>query len=174
MGGNLLYLTGMVDKRTLEKYERDAVTGDTTALLGAATQTVHWAAAVTPPAAGATALPAGSGAGLTEGLPPRTLFLPWGERRLGQLNVQHRGTEQGMVVGDQQGGVGHGASLPCGSYPHPLSAQTPNKNAPQPAAEGHLSLHLSGSRSGCRQGRITGWRFPGGQRGLLGSTRSRC
>ena len=24
MGGNLLYLTGMVDKRTMEKYERDA------------------------------------------------------------------------------------------------------------------------------------------------------
>lgn len=24
MGGNLLYLTGMVDKRTLEKYEKDA------------------------------------------------------------------------------------------------------------------------------------------------------
>lgn len=24
MGGNILYLTGMVDKRTLEKYEREA------------------------------------------------------------------------------------------------------------------------------------------------------
>ncbi|MDE1556651.1 MULTISPECIES: hypothetical protein, partial [Comamonas] len=46
----------------------------------------------------ATALPVGSGAGLTEGLPPRTLFLPWGERRLGQLNVQHRGTGKPWVA----------------------------------------------------------------------------
>lgn len=89
---------GLALRQFSQKYERDAVTGDTTALLGAATQTVHWAAAVTPPAAGATALPAGSGAGLTEGLPPRTLFLPWGERRLGQLNVQHRGTGKPWVA----------------------------------------------------------------------------
>ncbi len=42
---------GLALRQFSQKYERDAVTGNTTALLGAATQTVHWAAAVTPPAA---------------------------------------------------------------------------------------------------------------------------
>ena len=89
---------GLALRQFSQRYEREEVTGNTTALLGTATQTVHWnaapAAAEGEPAA-ATALPAGS-AQSTEST-NRTVFLPWGERRMGQLSVQHRGTGKPWV-----------------------------------------------------------------------------
>lgn len=71
-----------------QRFERDAVTGYTTAVLGAATQTVDWAKPAEPSAAHATAPHSAA----------HTLELPWGERRLGQLDVQHRGTGKPWVA----------------------------------------------------------------------------
>lgn len=80
---------GLALRQFSRRYERDAVTGNTTALLGTATQSVDWDAPVAP-AAVSQALPPGSA---TATAPPseRSVFLPWGERRMGQLNVQHQG-----------------------------------------------------------------------------------
>lgn len=87
---------GLALREFAQRFEREEVTGNTTALLGTATQTVHWN--VPPaPAAVTSAMPAGSAASV-ENLPDRTLFLPWGERRMGQLSVQHRGTGKPWVA----------------------------------------------------------------------------
>ena len=87
---------GLALREFSQRFEREEVTGNTTALLGTATQTVHWN--VPPaPAAVTAALPAGSAASV-ENLPDRTMFLPWGERRMGQLSVQHRGTGKPWVA----------------------------------------------------------------------------
>ncbi|MGN1055598.1 MAG: alpha-2-macroglobulin family protein [Comamonas sp.] len=81
-----------------QRYEDEAVTGHTTALLGAATQTVHWDGKATASAAtGSPPLPVGSAETAPEAQ-GRTLFLPWGERRMGQLSVQHRGTGKPWVA----------------------------------------------------------------------------
>ena len=85
---------GLALRQFSQRYEREPVTGNTTALLGSSTQTVHWA----QPAEGQSAesgLPAGSAAPQVSS--DRQLFLPWGERRMGQLSVQHRGTGQPWV-----------------------------------------------------------------------------
>lgn len=78
-----------------QRHEHEPVTGNTTALLGAATQTVHWDAPA--PSTDATALPAGS-AQPAASAERASLFLPWGERRMAQLNVQHRGTGRPWVA----------------------------------------------------------------------------
>ncbi|HEY4664243.1 MAG TPA: alpha-2-macroglobulin, partial [Comamonas sp.] len=85
---------GLALRQFSQRYEREEVTGNTTALLGSATQTVHWnaaAAAVEP----TSELPEGSAEASQSD--ERTLFLPWGERRMGQLSVQHRGTGKPWV-----------------------------------------------------------------------------
>lgn len=84
------------------------MTGDTTAMLNASTQTLDWktlqqasspsrAAAAAAQAQPSRLLPTGSSA-LDAPLPANTLFLPWGERTLGQFSVQHRGTGKPWVA----------------------------------------------------------------------------
>jgi len=87
---------GLALREFSQRFERDAVTGNTTALLGTATQTVHWDVAPAPVTV-TGALPAGSATSVEE-LPARSMFLPWGERRMGQLSVQHRGTGKPWVA----------------------------------------------------------------------------
>lgn len=99
---------GLALRQFSQRYESEPVNGDTTALLNASTQTLHWAAlhdkARASKAAAAQAqaqpsrlLPTGSSA-LDAPLPPNTLFLPWGEHGRSQLSVQHRGTGQPWVA----------------------------------------------------------------------------
>ncbi|WP_284336997.1 alpha-2-macroglobulin family protein [Comamonas sp. NoAH] len=84
---------GLALRQFSQRYEREEVTGNTTALLGSATQTVHWNEAAAQESS--AALPVGSAAPSQTG--DRSLFLPWGERRMGQLSVQHRGTGKPWV-----------------------------------------------------------------------------
>lgn len=76
-----------------QRFEKEPVTGNTTALLGTATQTVHWDQADSAQAP-RDDVPVGSAA-VSDG---RSLFLPWGERRMGQLSVQHRGSGKPWVT----------------------------------------------------------------------------
>jgi alpha-2-macroglobulin len=87
---------GLALRQFSQRYERDAVTGNTTALLGTATQTVHWDDAAEP-AAVVQSLPPGSAVASAPSS-ERSVFLPWGERRMGQLSVQHRGTGKPWVA----------------------------------------------------------------------------
>lgn len=87
---------GLALRHFSQRYEREEVTGNTTALLGTATQTVHWNVDAAASEV-ATPLPAGSAQGITP-VADRSIFLPWGERRMGQLSVQHRGTGKPWVA----------------------------------------------------------------------------
>lgn len=79
---------GLALRQFSQRYERDAVTGNTTALLETATQTVHWAEVSTQEgSASSSALPQPIE-------PQRSLFFPWGEGRTASLSVQHRGAGQ--------------------------------------------------------------------------------
>ena len=79
---------GLALRQFSQRYERDAVTGNTTALLETATQTVHWAEVPTQEgSASRSALPQPIE-------PQRSLFFPWGEGRTASLSVQHRGAGQ--------------------------------------------------------------------------------
>ena len=99
---------GLALRRFSSTYERDPVSGDTTAMLNASTQTLSWktlqqasspskAAAAAAQAQPSRLLPTGSSA-LDAPLPANTLFLPWGERTLGQFSMQHRGTGKPWVA----------------------------------------------------------------------------
>lgn len=90
---------GLALRQFSQRYERDEVTGNTTAALGNTTQTVHWdaAAAVAVADTASSALPAGS-AGAAAASNARSVFLPWGERRMGQLSVQHQGRGKPWVA----------------------------------------------------------------------------
>ena len=99
---------GLALRRFSSTYERDPVTGDTTAMLNVSTQTLSWktlqqasspskVAAAAAQAQPSRLLPTGSSA-LDAPLPANTLFLPWGERALGQFSVQHRGTGKPWVA----------------------------------------------------------------------------
>ena len=99
---------GLALRQFSSTYERDPVSGDTTAMLNATTHTLDWqtlqptgraapAAAAPVQAQPSRLLPTGSSA-LDAPLPANTLFLPWGERAMGQLSVQHRGTGKPLVA----------------------------------------------------------------------------
>ena len=99
---------GLALRQFSSTYERDPVSGDTTAMLNATTHTLDWqtlqptgraapAAAAPVQAQPSRLLPTGSSA-LDAPLPANTLFLPWGERAMGQLSVQHRGTGKPWVA----------------------------------------------------------------------------
>lgn len=101
---------GLALRQFSRQYEADNVSGNTTAMLGAGTQTVNWDAIHkaqakgmdTSPAQAAQAqasllLPSGSAA-LDATLLPGTLFLSWGERSQADLRIQHRGTGKPWVA----------------------------------------------------------------------------
>ena len=77
---------GLALRAFSQRYESEGVSGSTTALLGAATQSVNWE----EPATNSKA-PAPDAATAPVTASDREVFLPWGERRMGTLSVQHRG-----------------------------------------------------------------------------------
>ncbi len=87
---------GLALRAFSQRYESEAVSGNTTAMLGTATQTVDWKAA--EPSGTAPALPAPADGAKALQDAERTLFLPWGERRMGRLSVLHRGTGKPWVT----------------------------------------------------------------------------
>lgn len=119
---------GLALRQFSSTYERDPVSGETTAMLNASTQTLHWDAlqqASSPSKAAAAQaqgqpsrlLSTGSSA-LDAPLPANTLFLPWGERSLGQFSMQHRGTGKPWVAIQSIAAVPRTAALDAGYRLH--------------------------------------------------------
>ena len=84
---------GLALRAFSQRYERDPVSGQTTAQLGTASQTLSWEALIPSDAAAQqpTTHP------LVSDPEARTLFLPWGHSRNAQLQVQHHGTGRPWV-----------------------------------------------------------------------------